>query len=223
MKKLDRHRGNSVVDGLAAATQAGLHYVNNDGPGYRRIRNGGGFQYVDTQGKRIHDGQRLLRIKRLAIPPAWTDVWICPSPHGHIQATGRDARGRKQYRYHERWREVRDEAKYSRMRAFGQALPAIRRQARKDLALPGLPRQKVIATLVRLLETTYIRVGNPEYMKRNGSFGLTTLRSRQAKVQGRGLRFEFPGKGGKRVRFAFCKSPETMAEADRRLGALGDG
>jgi len=199
VKKLDRHRGNSVVDGLAAATQAGLHYVNNDGPGYRRIRNGGGFQYVDTQGKRIHDGQRLLRIKRLAIPPAWTDVWICPSPHGHIQATGRDARGRKQYRYHERWREVRDENKFDRLAQFAKALSNIRRRVAQDLNLPGLPRRKVLATIVRLLERTFIRVGNEEYARENKSFGLTTLKNRHVMVKGAQVRLRFRGKSGRLV------------------------
>jgi len=129
------------------------------GPGYSRRAKGKNFEYLDTEGKTIRDEQRLLRIKRLAIPPAWTDVWICPSPNGHVQATGRDARGRKQYRYHERWREVRDENKFDRLAQFAKALPNIRRRVARDLKLPDLPRQKVLATIVRLLERTFIRVG----------------------------------------------------------------
>jgi DNA topoisomerase I len=195
VKKSDRH--NSLVDGLATATEAGLHYVNDDGPGYRRTRHGSRFEYSDTQGKRIRDEQRLLRIKRLAIPPAWKDVWICPSPNGHIQATGRDARGRKQYLYHERWRELRDENKFERLAAFAQALPKIRRRVAKDLKLPGVPREKVIATIIRLLERTFIRIGNEEYARENKSFGLTTVRDRHVTVSGARLRFRFRGKSGR--------------------------
>ncbi len=144
----------------------------------------------------IRDEQRLLRVKRLAIPPAYTSVWICPSPNGHIQATGRDARGRKQYRYHERWREVRDENKYDRMIAFGSELPKIRRRVNKDLALPGLPRNKALATVVQLLERTFIRVGNEAYARENKSFGLTTMQDRHVDVKGSQLRFRFRGKRG---------------------------
>ena len=140
---------------------------------------------MDTEGKTIRDEQRLLRIKRLAIPPAWTDVWICPSPNGHIQATGRDARGRKQYRYHERWREVRDENKFDRLAQFAKALPNIRRRVAQDLKLPGLPREKVLATIVRLLERTFIRIGNEEYARENKSFGLTTLEESSCEGQRR--------------------------------------
>src|SRR6266581_5061539 len=159
--------GKEVEDSVAtesaeAATEAGLHYVSDDRPGYARRANNGEFEYLDTEGKTIRDEQRLLRIKRLAIPPAWTEVWICPSANGHIQATGRDARGRKQYRYHERWREARDENKYDRMLVFGQALPKIRRQVNKDMSLRGLPQNKVLATVVHLLGRTFIRIGNEE-------------------------------------------------------------
>src|SRR5712692_7128372 len=153
--------------------------------------------YFDTEGKPIDDEQRLLRIKRLAIPPAWKDVWICPSPNGHIQATGRDARRRKQYIYHERWRDVRDENKYDRVVIFGEALPKIRRRVSKDLASPGLPRNKVLATIMQLLERTFIRVGNEEYARENKSFGLTTMQDRHVEVKGAKLRFRFRGKSGR--------------------------
>jgi DNA topoisomerase-1 len=149
------------------------------------------------EGKAIRDEQRLLRIKRLAIPPAWTDVWICPSPNGHIQATGRDARGRKQYRYHERWREERDENKFDRLLEFAKTLPNIRRRVAQDLKLSGLPRQKVLATIVRLLERTFIRIGNEEYARENKSFGLTTFKNRHVKVRGGQVRFRFRGKSGR--------------------------
>jgi len=182
---------------VAAAEEAGLQYVSDERPGYRRKPKRKEFEYFDTEGKPIRDEQRLLRIKRLAIPPAWTDVWICPSPNGHIQATGRDARGRKQYRYHERWREVRDENKFDRLAEFAKALPNIRRRVSQDLKLPGLSRQKVLATIVRLLERTFIRIGNEEYARENKSFGLTTLKSRHAKVRGAQVLFRFRGKSGR--------------------------
>src|SRR6184192_3091825 len=151
-------KGNNVNNPAAAANDAGLYYVDDNRVGYRRNANGNGFEYLDTEAKRIRDRQRLLRIKRLAIPPAWTDVWICPSLNGHIQATGRDARGRKQYRYHERWRLIRDENKYEKTVLFAQALPKIRKRVEADLALRGLPRNKVLATVVHLLQRTFIRV-----------------------------------------------------------------
>jgi DNA topoisomerase-1 len=185
-----------VTEPEAAAEEAGLRYVSDDQPGYTRKRKGDGFEYFDTEGKPIKDEQRILRINRLAIPPAYKDVWICPTPNGHIQATGRDDRGRKQYRYHERWREVRDENKYERIIVFGQALPKIRRRLNKDLALPGLPRNKVLATVVQLLERTFIRVGNEEYARENKSFGLTTMRNRHVDVDGSNVRFNFRGKSG---------------------------
>src|SRR2546425_7037577 len=154
-----------ATDSVEAAEEAGLEYVSDDRPGYARRAKNGEFEYLDTQGKTIRDEQRLLRIKRVAIPPAWTDVWICPSASGHIQATGRDARGRKQYRYHERWREMRDENKYEKMVLFGQTLPKIRKRLKQDLKLAGLPRNKVLATIVQLLERTFIRVGNEAYAR----------------------------------------------------------
>src|ERR1700730_16088070 len=161
----------ALTDPVEVAEEAGLRYVSDDQPGYTRKAKGDDFEYFDTEGKPIRDEQRLLRIKRLAIPPAYTHVWICPSPNCHIQATGRDARGRKQYRYHERWRELRDENKYERILIFAEALPKIRRRVRKDLALRGLRRNKVLATVVYLLERTFIRVGNEEYARDNKSFG----------------------------------------------------
>src|SRR5215510_12372337 len=171
-----------VADSVEASEEAGLQYVNDERPSYSRRAKGKDFEYLGTDGKPIRDEQRLLRIKRLAIPPAWTRVWICPSVNGHIQATGRDARGRKKYRYHERWREVRDENKFDRLAQFAEALPNIRRRVAQDLKLPGLPRQKVLATIVRLLERTFIRVGNEEYARENKSFGLTTLKNRHVTV-----------------------------------------
>jgi DNA topoisomerase-1 len=184
-------------DSAEAAEEAGLQYVSDERPGYTRRAKDGEFDYLDAQGKQIRDERRLLRIKRLAIPPAWTDVWICPSANGHIQATGRDARRRKQYRYHERWREIRDENKFGRLADFAQALPNIRRRLAGDLKLPGLPRQKVLATVVRLLERTFIRVGNEEYARENKSFGLTTMKNRHVTVKGARLRFRFRGKSGR--------------------------
>ncbi len=185
-----------AVDPEEAAEEAGLRYVNDSSPGYTRKAKGDEFEYFDTDGKKITDEKRLLRIRRIAIPPAWTDVWICPSANGHIQAVGRDARRRKQYRYHERWREVRDEGKYEKMVLFGQALPKIRKAIEKDLALPGLPREKVLATVVELLERTFIRIGNEEYAKENNSFGLTTLKNRHVDVDGTTISFRFRGKSG---------------------------
>jgi DNA topoisomerase I len=190
----DRKNG---ADPIEAAEEAGLRYVSDNQPGYTRKANGQHFEYFDTDREPIRDEQRLLRISRLAIPPAWSDVWICPSPNGHIQATGRDARGRKQYGYHERWREVRNEDKYDRTISFGKALPKIRKRVKKDLALPGLQRNKVLGTIVQLLEQTLIRVGNEEYARENNSFGLTTMQDRHVDVAGSKLRFRFRGKSGR--------------------------
>jgi DNA topoisomerase-1 len=190
-------KGNNVNNPAAAANDAGLYYVDDNRVGYRRKANGNGFEYLDTEAKRIRDRQRLLRIKRLAIPPAWTDIWICPSPNGHIQATGRDARGRKQYRYHDRWREVRDENKFGRLAEFAKTLPKIRRRVARDITLADLPREKVLATVVRLLERTFIRIGNEEYARENKSFGLTTIKNRHVTVKGAHLRFRFRGKSGR--------------------------
>ncbi|MFY9824712.1 MAG: DNA topoisomerase IB [Thermoanaerobaculia bacterium] len=184
------------VDPEESARAAGLRYVTDDEPGIRRRKSGKGFTFLDPQGKTVKDRKVVERIKKLAIPPAWTDVWICPRANGHLQATGRDARGRKQYRYHAGWRSVRDETKFGRMVAFGETLPQIRERVDQDLSLRGLPREKVVAAVVKLLETTLIRVGNPEYAKQNNSFGLTTLRNRHVDVSGATLRFEFRGKSG---------------------------
>jgi DNA topoisomerase I len=186
-----------VSDPVESAQAAGLRYVSDTQPGIRRKKSGKGFPYIGPDGKTIRESKELARIRSLAIPPAYTDVWICPSPNGHIQATGRDARGRKQYRYHPKWREVRDETKFGRMLAFSQVLPKIRSRIERDLSLPGLPREKVLATVVRLLECTCIRVGNDEYAKSNRSFGLTTLQDRHVEISGSNLRFEFRGKSGK--------------------------
>jgi DNA topoisomerase I len=184
-------------ESVAAAVEARLQYTSDDRPGYRRRANSEHFAYFDTEGKKIRDEQRLLRIKRLAIPPAWTDVWICPSSNGHIQATGRDARRRKQYRYHDRWREVRDENKFDRLADFAKALPQIRKQVDHDIKLPGLPREKVLAAIVRLLARTFMRIGNDEYTRENKSFGLTTIKDRHVTLRGARLRFRFRGKSGR--------------------------
>jgi DNA topoisomerase I len=199
------------VDPVESAQAAGLRYVSDADPGIRRKRVGKHFSYIGLDGRPIHDPIRLRRIKSLAIPPAYTDVWICPDPRGHLQATGRDARGRKQYRYHPQWRQVRDETKYGRMIAFGRALPAIRARTDHDLSLAGLPREKVLASVVRLLETTLIRVGNQEYARDNKSFGLTTLRDRHVRIEGDSVRFQFRGKGGK---------THTINLNDRRLARI---
>lgn len=183
-------------DGKAAARSVGLRYVDDRRPGISRVKRGTGAGYRGPDGRPIHDGETLTRIRSLAVPPAWRDVWICPDAQGHLQATGRDAKGRKQYRYHPRWREVRDSTKYERMIEFGRALPMIRKRVEKDLALPGLPREKILATVVRLLEVTLIRVGNEEYARRNDSFGLATMRDRHVRVNGSALRFQFRGKSG---------------------------
>ncbi len=183
-------------DPTAAAREAGLRHVSDRKPGLARLRSGSGFRYVDAAGRPVRDPETLRRIKSLAIPPAWRDVWIGPDPDGHLQATGRDERGRKQYRYHPGWRQARDESKYDRLIAFAKALPSIRRQVDADLARPGLSRQKVLAAVVRLLESTMIRVGNAEYARNNRSFGLTTLRDRHVAVEGETLRFRFRGKSG---------------------------
>jgi len=184
------------ADPADAARAAGLRYVHDDRPGIRREPAKDGFRYLDAKGEPVGDETTLARIKRLVIPPAWTEVWICPQANGHLQATGRDARGRKQYRYHAKWREARDEVKYERMLKFGNALPAIRLEVDRALKLPGLPREKVLATIVYLLEATMMRVGNEEYARTNKSFGLTTLRNRHAKVDGSDVEFSFRGKSG---------------------------
>jgi DNA topoisomerase-1 len=184
------------VNPVESARAAGLRYTTDAQPGIRRKLNGRGFVYAGTNGRLIRNASEIQRIRALAIPPAWTAVWICSDSRGHLQATGRDARGRKQYRYHPKWREVRDETKYDRMMGFAQALPAIRQRTARDLARKGLPREKVLATVVQLLEKTLIRVGNGEYARHNRSFGLTTLRDGHVEVAGRKVRFAFRGKSG---------------------------
>ncbi|WP_419758339.1 DNA topoisomerase IB [Acidisoma sp.] len=182
----------------AAAAEANLHYVNDGTPGIARhpTKEDKVFSYTDADGRPVTDAAILDRIRKLAIPPAYRDVWICPDADGHLQATGKDARGRRQYRYHPRWREVRDEAKFGHMMVFANVLPKIRRQVEEDLSLPGLPRKKVLAAIVRLLETTLMRVGNEEYAQTNNSFGITTLRNRHVKVRGKSIVLDFRGKHG---------------------------
>jgi len=182
---------------IAAAKAAGLRYVTDEMPGFTRKRVGKRFEYFNRSGRLVRDQTVVKRIHSLAIPPAWTGVWICPLANGHLQATGRDARGRKQHRYHPRWREVRDDTKYARTMAFAKALPKIRARVAKDLKRAGLQREKVLATVVKLLEVSLIRVGNEEYANDNGSYGLTTLQDRHAKVNGSRVQFKFSGKSGK--------------------------
>lgn len=198
-------------DDRIAARDAGLRYSTDARPGISRRRAGRGFSYRRPEGTRVDDPNVRKRIRALAIPPAWTDVWICLDPAGHLQATGRDARGRKQYRYHERWRTGRDAAKFERLLEFATALPRIRRRCDRDLAKRGVPREKILATVVRLLEMTLIRVGNDEYARLNRSFGLTTLRGRHASVSGTAIRFRFRGKSGRQ---------HEVGLRDRRLAAV---
>jgi DNA topoisomerase I len=200
-----------LVTSPAELRAAHLTYVSDLDPGIRRRKAGHGFNYLDAQGRPVSDEVILDRIRKLAIPPAWTEVWIAPTERGHIQATGRDAKGRKQYRYHERWREVRDGGKYDRLIAFGRVLPKLRAQVKHDLARRGLPREKVLAAVIRVMEITLIRVGNEEYAKTNKSFGLTTLRNRHAKVGPTKAVFEFRGKSGKL---------HTTGFSDRRLARI---
>ena len=203
--------GTVAVAPVESAKAAGLRYVSDTSPGIHRRRVGKHFSYTGLDGKPIHDEQELKRIRSLAIPPAWNNVWICPNPRGHIQASGRDARGRKQYRYHPEWRKIRDETKYDRLIAFGQALPQIRERVNADLARPGLPREKVLAVVVRLLDTLSMRVGNEEYVRENKSFGLTTLRNRHVQINGASIRFHFRGKRGKE---------HDVGVRDRRLARI---
>jgi DNA topoisomerase I len=201
----------NVVDPRDAAETAGLSYVSDEEPGIRRKKSGKGFAYVGPGGKKVEDKATLERIRSLAIPPAYTDVWICARPNGHIQATGRDAKGRKQYRYHPAFREVRESTKYEHMIEFAKGLPAIRRTVDRHMSLPGLPREKVLATVVHLLENTLIRVGNDDYAKQNKSYGLTTLKNRHVTVSGGELRFQFKGKSGKTWR---------LSVKDRRIARI---
>ncbi|MBA2484552.1 MAG: DNA topoisomerase IB [Nitrospira sp.] len=206
---LDSNR--SLAESVRSARVAGLRYVLDLTPGIARERRGRRSYYVRPNGTVIRQQACLRRIQSLVIPPAWTDIWICLDPHGHLQATGRDARGRKQYRYHPRWNHVRNETKYHRMLTFGRLLPRIRRRVAADLRRPGLPRDKILATVVRLLEATLIRIGNEEYARTNESFGLTTLRDRHVTVKGSTLRFEFRGKSGVR---------HNVDITDRRLARI---
>ncbi len=198
-------------DPRAVARDAGLRYATDTRPGITRARSGKGFTYRDADGATIRDREVIGRIRRLAIPPAWTDVWICPWPNGHLQASGRDARRRKQYRYHADWHERRGTDKFDRMLAFAEALPRIRRRCDADLATRGLSREKVLAAVVRLLELTLIRVGNDEYARLNRSFGLTTLRDRHARIEGAAVRFRFRGKSGQQ---------HEVGLRDRRLAGV---
>lgn len=186
-----------LLESRKAAKEAGLRYFSDETPGWRRVASGKNFRFIDQRGKSIRNEKEIARVRRLAIPPAWTGVWICPSGKGHIQATGRDARGRKQYRYHPDWRLTRDGTKFERMIAFGRVLPKIRRRTARDLRAHGLNRNKVIAAMIRLLDTVHIRVGNEEYAKQNHSFGLTTLRDRHVRISRGTMRFKFIGKSGK--------------------------
>ncbi|MEY2466371.1 MAG: topoisomerase, partial [Verrucomicrobiota bacterium] len=186
-----------LADPVKSAEAVGLRYVTDEQPGIRREGSGKIFRYRDAKGKLVRDSATLKRIKSLVIPPAWTDVWICAHASGHLQATGRDDRRRKQFRYHPHWREIRDETKYARMIAFAKTLPKIRARVKKDLAHQGLPREKVLATVVSLLEVSLIRVGNEEYARNNDSFGLTTMRDKHVAVNGATMRFHFRGKSGK--------------------------
>lgn len=202
-----------MTTGDAASDSAivGLHYVCDRQPGILRLRRGRGFSYRNGRGERITDADTLARIRGLAIPPAWTEVWICGDPRGHLQATGRDAKGRKQYRYHPRWSEARNVTKFDRLVEFAAALPALRARVEADLARTGLPREKVVATVVRLLRTTAIRIGNTEYARANDSFGLTTLRDRHVAVNGAEIGFRFRGKSGKQFEVSWH---------DRRLARI---
>jgi DNA topoisomerase-1 len=182
---------------VQSAVDSRLSYVTDRRPGISRVAAGKRFRYYDARGRLVRDRATLARIEALVIPPAWTGVWICPVPGGHLQATGRDARGRKQYRYHPWYRAAREESKYEKLVAFGHCLPRIRRRVRRDLRLPGLPEDKVIATVVRLMDVTNIRIGNQEYARQNQSFGLTTLRDRHVRVNGSRIHFQFNGKSGK--------------------------
>jgi DNA topoisomerase-1 len=199
------------IDPHDSARAAGLRYVSDARPGIRRLKSGKAFRYTTAEGKPLRDKEDLARIQALVIPPAWTDVWICSNPLGHLQCSGRDARGRKQSRYHARWRQTRDANKYERMAAFAKVLPKLRRRIRHDLALPGLPKERVLATLVRLMEVTLIRVGNEEYARINHSYGLTTMRNRHVEVNGEKITFSFQGKS---------RVHHTIDLHDRRLAKI---
>ena len=217
MPTMTQHR--SPADSSDAAAEiktevkaAGLRFVSDHQPGIRREPDGdGGFRYVQPSGQEVSDEKTLARIKALAVPPAYENVWICASENGYLQATGRDAKGRKQARYHPHWREVRDETKYEHMKAFGAALPLIRKRVQADLSRPGMPREKILAAVVRLLETTLIRIGNEQYAKENQHYGLTTLHNEHVEVEGATLHFHFVGKSGKE---------HTIDLKDRKLAGI---
>ncbi|RAO77914.1 DNA topoisomerase IB [Dyella jiangningensis] len=196
MARHARNTGDPVAAAKQEARSAGLVYVTDELPGLHRQRAGKGFSYRDEHDRRVTEPATLERIRSLAIPPAYTRVWICSNPHGHLQATGRDAKGRKQYRYHPRWRQLRDAGKFDRMQAFGQALPRIRRQVTRDLKRKELSPPRILAAIVRLLDTTLLRIGNEDYAKDNGSYGLSTLRNRHVKVSRQNVRLRFRGKSG---------------------------
>ncbi|HZV62968.1 MAG TPA: DNA topoisomerase IB [Methylophilaceae bacterium] len=208
----------SESDSTESARAAGLRYVSDQSAGIKRLKQQQGFRYVDKNGQPITDESVIARIKSLAIPPAWQDVWICHYANGHLQATGRDARGRKQYRYHPKWREVRDEVKYERMINFGKALPKLREKVIKDLSLPGLPKEKVLAAVVRMLDLTGVRIGNEEYAKENNSFGLTTLLNKHVRVEGTEIELRFRGKS--KVYHALKVKDRRMANIIKRLRDL---
>jgi DNA topoisomerase-1 len=193
---MTRDTAQAIAAAMPPEMPAGLRHADDSRPGYTRKKLARGFAYFDTHGKRIEDEAVIARIDALVIPPAYTKVWICPDSRGHIQATGRDARGRKQYRYHPQWRETRDADKFSRLAAFGRALPRIRARVQRDLARSGIPREKVIAAVVHLLDHTLVRIGSVEYARENQSYGLTTLRKKHVKIQSGEVRFRFAGKSG---------------------------
>ena len=199
------------MDPKKSAVLAGLRYVRCDSAGFTRKPSGNGFTYLDLEGRPIRDKEILERIRSLVIPPAWTNVWICALERGHLQAIGTDARGRRQYRYHPGYRHIRNQTKFHRMLRFSEALPLIRARVEQDLKLPGLPRNKVIATVVRLLETTFIRIGNEEYAKQNESFGLTTLHNRHVRIEGSTIQFHFRGKS---------KQVHKVTVEDKRLARI---
>jgi DNA topoisomerase-1 len=196
---------------VKSAQAAGLRYVSDEIPGIKRVKTGADSRYIDPRGKPVRDRNTLNRIRSLAVPPAWRDVWICPLENGHLQATGRDDRGRKQHCYHPLWREVRDATKYERLVDFGKVLPKIRQRIARDLARPGLTREKVLATIIRLMDVAFMRVGNEEYARQNKSYGLTTMKDQHAEIRGERIRFAFRGKSGKE---------HSIEVADRRLAKI---
>jgi DNA topoisomerase I len=220
LRSPDRQR-DVAAKARKAARAAALTYMCDRRSGIHRVRRGAGFIYQTARGKAIHDKATLSRIRGLVIPPAWTDVWVCPAANGHLQVTGRDARGRKQYIYHPRWRTVRDENKFDRLTAFGAELPRLRRRVRRDLHLPGISREKVLATIIRLLERSLIRVGNEEYARSNHSFGLTTLKNQHVRVNGPTMLFRFRGKSGQA--HAVSVTDKRVARVVKRCQELTGG